>query len=104
MLFNFVHPKANRPYLFPDVTPDIDNQEKLVLDSMNDCVYADDKQVVQTHCYQRYTYRPPAWTWIGVRILHERESASPFDVYTDMHRWKGVREEPDLLSGVYGKE
>lgn len=38
--------------------PDIENLEKIILDAMNDCVFHDDAQVVESHCRKRFAADP----------------------------------------------
>jgi crossover junction endodeoxyribonuclease RusA len=50
---------------------DLDNVAKAILDGCNRCVYADDRQVVELHCFGSLDPKNPH---VGVRV----ELASPF--------------------------
>ena len=53
--------KALAGEIRPDKKPDIDNVEKVVLDSLNGIAYDDDKQVVYIACKKEYANTGELW-------------------------------------------
>ena len=60
--------KDNAP-LWHTTKPDIDNIAKIYLDSMNDIIYNDDRQIVWLTCIKIYSLEPK--TEITIRERHE---------------------------------
>lgn len=66
LVFNYMYPKKLSPHdklladldlLYKATRPDLDNLEKLVIDSMNGLVFYDDNQVVKLMGEKRYSGR-----------------------------------------------
>jgi Holliday junction resolvase RusA-like endonuclease len=44
--------------VYPTIKPDFDNIEKIVADSLLKLAFDDDKQIVESHTFKRYSERP----------------------------------------------
>lgn len=60
--------KVKKGVYFPTKKPDVDNIAKLYQDAMNDLVYVDDKQIVESTVKKQYTLEA-AYTLIEVEEL-----------------------------------
>lgn len=56
--------------------PDCDNAAKLICDSMNGIVFADDAQISDLHFRRRYSLTEPEHVWVSVSALVEVRPAT----------------------------
>lgn len=52
--------------ILPDKKPDCDNVAKIILDSLNNLAYCDDKQVIELRVTKKYSQTPSALLRLGV--------------------------------------
>jgi len=55
IVFHLIKPKSARKRMWPNVRPDIDNYEKLVLDALNGVCYKEDSQIVMKYSEKKYS-------------------------------------------------